>query len=754
MKKNIYLVLIVFILSFSFAKAEISGTVFGIDAEGKKAALPKATVQWLNTGIGTLTDSKGRFNIETTDKTNKLVVSYVGYKKDTIVISKNQNNLEIKLKSELELDEIEIVGHQAGNTVSRSSIAKTESITSHGLKKAACCNLSESFQTNPSVDVEYSDAMSGAKQIQLLGLQGKYVQMLTDKIPNLRGIASMFGLSYVPGPWMESIQISKGAASVVEGYESISGQINVSFKKNASAEDFYSNIYTNQQGKIEGNINTKIPITDNIRTILFLHGNTLQIEDDHNNDGFLDHPLVTQFNFFNHWEYAGDNIHSQLGVKALYEDREAGQKGFFPSKNPNLYGLNIKTERYEVFAKNGYVLPTEQYSSIALIASASHHKQDSYFGLNTYNGKQNSLFINLLYDWRIEKLHHHEEGEEHEEEHHHDAAEKDISHHFVNGVSLVYDEFIEEFKGTDYYRNEIVPGVYTEYTLSNVFGFTFTAGARADFHNIHGTFFTPRFHLKYDLSENIILRASAGKGFRTSNIFAENIGSLASSRNFVIEESLKPEEAVNYGINANIKFDLFGTEFTLNSDFYRTDFINQVVVDMDRSPRNVYFSNLHGDSYSNSFQTDLSFTLFEGMDIMAAYRLNDVKTTFNGVLLEKPLISKHKAFLNLAYSTLFREWMADFTIDFNGGGRLPNTSSNPEEYRLPEKFDSFVLLHAQITKTFDNFEIYLGAENLTGYTQPVPVLGYQNPFGEYFDSSIVYAPITGRNIYFGLRWKI
>ncbi len=752
MKKNIYLVLIVFILSFSFAKAELSGTVFGIDSDGKKAALPKATVQWLNTGIGTLTDSKGRFNIETTDKTNKLVVSYIGYKKDTIQISKNQKNLEIKLKSELELDEIEIVGHQAGNTVSYSSIAKTESITSHGLKKAACCNLSESFQTNPSVDVEYSDAMSGAKQIQLLGLQGKYVQMLTDKMPNLRGIASMFGLSYVPGPWMESIQISKGAASVVEGYESISGQINVSFKKNASAEDFYSNIYTNQQGKIEGNINTKIPITDNIRTILFLHGNTLQIEDDHNNDGFLDHPLVTQFNFFNHWEYAGDNIHSQLGFKALYEDREAGQKGFFPSKKPNLYGLNIKTERYEVFAKNGYVLPTEQYSSIALIASASHHKQDSYFGLNTYNGKQNSVFVNLLYDWKIEKLHHHDE-EESEEEHHHET-EKEISHHFVNGVSLVYDEFIEEFKGTDYYRNEIVPGVYTEYTLSNVFGFTFTAGARADFHNIHGTFFTPRFHLKYDLSENIILRASAGKGFRTSNIFSENIGSLASSRNFVVEESLKPEEAVNYGINANIKFDLFGTEFTLNSEYYRTDFINQIVVDMDRSPRNVYFSNLHGDSYSNSFQTDLSFTLFEGMDVMAAYRLNDVKTTFNGVLLEKPLISKHKAFLNLAYSTLFREWMADFTIDFNGGGRLPNTSSNPEEYRLPEKFDSFVLLHAQITKTFDNFEIYIGAENLTGYTQPVPVLGYNNPFGEYFDSSIVYAPITGRNIYLGLRWKI
>jgi hypothetical protein len=424
MKKNIYLVLIVFILSFSFVKAELSGTVFGIDSDGKKAALPKATVQWLNTGIGTLTDSKGHFYIEKTDKTNKLVVSYVGYKKDTIVISKNQKNLEIKLKSELELDEIEIVGHQAGNTVSYSSIAKTESITSHGLKKAACCNLSESFQTNPSVDVEYSDAMSGAKQIQLLGLQGKYVQMLTDKIPNLRGIASMFGLSYVPGPWMESIQISKGAASVVDGYESISGQIIVSFKKKESAEDFYSNLYANQQGKFEGNINSKIHLAENLNTILFLHANTLQFEEDHNNDGFLDHPMVTQYNFFNHWEYFVDDFHSQFGVKALYEDREAGQKGFFPSKNPNLYGLNIKTERYEVFAKNGYVLPTEQYSSIALIASASHHKQDSYFGLNTYNGKQNSLYLNLLYDWKIEPLHNHDEEEESEEEHHHEAEKR------------------------------------------------------------------------------------------------------------------------------------------------------------------------------------------------------------------------------------------------------------------------------------------------------------------------------------------
>lgn len=751
MNKKIYLLVVMFLVSFNFAKAEVSGTVFGVDADGKKAPLSAASVQWLNTGKGTLTSSKGAFTLENNNKTNKLVVSYIGYKKDTIIVSNDQAGIEINLKSELELDEIEVVGRQTGNALSYSSIAKTESITSHGLKKAACCNLAESFQTNPSVDVEYTDAMSGAKQIQLLGLQGKYVQMMTDKIPNLRGIASMFGLGYIPGTWMESIQISKGTASVVEGYESITGQINVTFKKDESAEPFFSNLYLSQQGKIEANINTKIPVTDNLRTILFLHGNTLRFEEDHNHDGFLDHPLVDQINLFNHWEYAGDGVHSQLGIKALYEDRGAGQKGYYPSKSPDLYGMNIKTERYEVFAKNGFVLPTEQYKSIALIASASHHKQDSYFDKNTYNGKQNSLFVNLLYDWSIEAIHHHEDGEECEDEHH---QEKEISHGFVNGISLVYDEFNEEFKGQSYYRKEVVPGVYTEYTLRNVLGFTFIAGMRADFHNIQGTFFTPRFHLKYDLTEDLILRGSIGKGFRTANIFAENVGSLASSRNFTIEEELKPEEALNYGLNAFYKFDLFGTEFTLNTEFYRTDFINQIIVDMDRSPKELYFSNLHGDSYSNSFQTDISFTLFEGLDIMAAYRLNDVKATYNGQLLEKPLVSKHKGFLNLGYSTLFREWMLDFTIDYNGGGRLPNTSSNPAEFRLAERFKSYVLLHAQVTKSFDNFELYLGAENLTGYTQPMPVLGYQNPFGEFFDSSIIYAPVTGRNIYMGLRWKL
>jgi outer membrane receptor for ferrienterochelin and colicins len=747
--RSLYISIVILILSGSFVIAkDLSGKVYGIDANQEKAELAGVTVFWMNTSIGTFADSEGNFTIPFTDETNKLVLSMTGYTKDTIIVSRDQTFLEIELISSLTTDEVNVYANQPGTILEKAEIVNTSTITSKGLRKAACCNLSESFQTNPSVDVEFSDAVTGAKQIKLLGLNGTYTQLMTEKVPNMRGIASTFGLAYVPGTWMKSIQISKGAASVTSGYESITGQINVEYKEPETSDPLFLNLYANNFGVYEMNFDTKYQFSEDFGAMLLGHGSFKNVKMDNNHDSFLDMPMGNQASLMNRWVYKSDNLHGRWIVKALYEDRKGGQSGFYPSENQDYYGIGIKTQRYEFYGKTGYVFDTEAFSSMALIYSGSYHDQESFFGKRDYDALQKSAYLNLIYESDVQWKEH--DHSEHEGEEHHDTPLDKVS----IGASFQLDNYNETFIDQGIDRNEIVPGVYAEYTFSGIKDITLTSGIRADFHNLYGTLVTPRFHLRYQFDPATVFRASAGKGHRVANIFSENTGLMASSRTFIIDEDLKPEEAWNYGVNLTTDLSIFDMLFTINSEFYRTDFINQVIVDVDRSATDVHFYNLDGKSYSNSFQTDITFAPFRRFDVMMAYRMNDVKMTIDGELLEKPLLSRHKAFLNLMYTTSDNGWEFDMTLEYNGEGRLPNTSTYPAEYRLGSHYKPFGQLHGQITKRFDSFDVYIGGENLTNYMQPTPILGYDQPFGNFFDTSIVWGPIAGRKIYAGMRMNI
>lgn len=792
MKKNI-LVIITFVLILlinqDLFSTVLKGKIYGVDDNNTKQSLKGATIVWLGTGIGTLSKENGNFEIDRMNDLNKLIVSYIGYKKDTIEIPVTQSFLEVELKSELELGEITVIGRQ-GTTISKAEIAKTEKITMQGLRKAACCNLGESFQTNAGVDVEYTDAVSGAKQIQLLGLDGSYTQIMTEKVPNLRGIGATYGLNYIPGPWMESIQISKGASSVLTGFESITGQINVEYKKPNTSEPVFVNLFANSFGRFEGDLNSKLEFTDKLSSMILIHGNTMQTKLDGNSDEFLDIPMNTQINVMNRWNYVTEQAHIQAAVKGLYEDRQGGQKAYYSENPSNFYGLNIHTERYEAFLKAGYVFETESYQSVAFIASVSDHKQYSFFGKNEYDGKQKSAYANLIYQFAFEaeqeaddaheeeshEGHNHEtkedvhissEGhdqfaeeevnhEEKESEEQHEEIHK-IKHNFNLGLSWQFDEYNELFKNIPLVRTENIPGAFAEYTLTGLWNLTLVGGFRTDFHNLYGTFLTPRFHVRYELNENTIFRASVGKGYHVANIYAENTGVMASSREFVIDtlNSIKPEEALNYGLNMTSDFYIGEMLFTLNADYYRTDFISQVIVDLDRDAGKALFYNLDGISYSNSFQIDLTFQPIDGLELITAYRFNDVKMTFGGKLEDKPMINKHKAFLNASYTTDDADWIFDFTINVNGGGRLPDTQHNPSSVKLEKEFPAFVMLHGQIEKEFELFSLYLGVENLLDFKQPNPILVYDNnPFGKYFDSSMIWGPIEGRVLYLGMRFNL
>lgn len=735
--------LIVIILIFNDVKAQdiqLEGKVEFIDSYNNRTTLPFANVYWLGANKGTTTDENGKFSLQKPSVENQyLIASYVGFINDTMLVPINHMQINFTLKSILTLDEIVISDKKEANYISTINPIQTQVITTAGLQKLACCNLSESFENNATVDVAYTDAVSGAKQIQMLGLAGIYSQLLSENIPSIRGLATSHGLGYTPGSWMESIQISKGTSSVINGYESITGQINVEYKKPENSDKLHLNVYANELGKMEGNLTSAYKINNNLSTILMLHGENFTSEIDRNNDLFLDLPKTSQINIFNKWRYAyKKKIVTQIGVKLLSEERNGGQKGFDENNksNNNLYGIGINTRRYEIFAKAGIPFANPENSLGFLINTSGHH-QNSFFGNNVYNGNQRSFYSNIIYQSII----------------------KNTNHKISSGISYQYDEFkehliINSVKDTILEKIENIPGVFAEYTFDYLKKLTLIVGFRADFYNATQTFITPRIHLKYNLNEKTILKASTGKGYRTTNILSENMGLLASSRKFIFSESLKPEEAWNYGCSLTRYFSVNSNKSTLIIDFYRTEFTNQVIVDMDSKYNEVSFYNLKGKSYSNSTQVEVIIEPVKRFEINAAFRINDVWMTINDKLEQKPFANRYKGLLSLSYKTKFDKWQFDFTAQYNGRTRLPKTDFLPLQYKQKDFAPSYYLLSTMITKRFKFWDIYAGVENLTDFKQNNPVIASKDPFGPYFDTSFLWGPIVGRTMYIGVRFSM
>jgi outer membrane receptor for ferrienterochelin and colicins len=723
-------------------KKTLQGKVMGESGEHGTMALVGASVYWAGTTTGTITDEKGHFELAQQPGNQKMVVSFVGFRNDTIWVN-NQPFVDVTLTESLLLGEVQVVHRQKTTAISMIDPLKIEKIGEGELLKAACCNLSESFETNPSVDVSFTDAITGTRQIMMLGLAGPYTQITRESMPDIRGLSSIYGLTYIPGPWVESIQLIKGTGTVANGFESMAGQINVELRKPEQADKVYLNLFGSKEGRLEANANFTHRLQNNWSTGLLLHGSTNNAKVDHNSDGFLDNPLGNNLIALHRWKYQNpDGMEFQAGIKGTYSEKTGGQINFDPSagesQNENyIWGMQITTERVEGWAKTGKVL-NAQGRSIGLQLSGTYHDQSSYYGLNDYDGRQQSFYANLLYQDIL----------------------GNTNHQFRTGASFQYDDYNESFNDTSFDRMETVPGVFFEYTYKYLEKLSTVAGLRADYHNMYGLFFTPRLHARYAPLERTVFRISAGRGQRTNSILAENTGLMASSRTFDFSGGhanypygLEPEVAWTIGGSFTQAFHLDYREGYVSFDFFRTDFQNQVVVDLE-DPRKVSFYNLDGASYSNSFQAQVDYEIIPRLDGRLAYRWYDVKTTYDGKLLEKPLVANNRAFLNLAYHT--RDfWKFDFTLNWQGEKRIPPTFQNPMEYRLESYSPSFFTMNAQVSKTWwDKFEVYAGAENLLNFKQPNPIVASNDAFGPNFDASMIWGPVMGRNIYAGLRLRI
>jgi outer membrane receptor for ferrienterochelin and colicin len=714
----------------------VSGRVFGKDiATGKPLPAVFAVIREMDGNSVAVVDAQGEFTISiTTPLPARLVVAYVGYVTDTVTVN-DDRSLEIRLTPSKELEEVEIVGKRSATEYSMLKPMNTETSGQKEILKAACCNLSEAFESSPTVNVAYTDAVTGAKEIRLLGLSGIYSQLLTEAIPNFRGIASSYGLYFIPGPWMESIQVTKGSGSVQQGYEATTGQINVEFHKpdNEKLPRFYLNLFGEQNGNMELNFHARKQVSSRWSTVLMGHGNLMEGNQDQQKDGFLDIPHARQLNFYNRWQHHnGRRLESQLGWRLIHDERQGGQTGFtlMPGQVP--YHTNVLNRRAEIFGKLGIIFPERPSLSIGNIVQFTAHDLDATFGIRGYDAQQRTLFMQSILQNTF----------------------RSADHGYKVGINYRRDRWDEMADSSLRTVDESVPGIFAEYTYNRTDRFSMVAGGRADLHNIYGWIWTPRLHLRYSFTPDLLIRLSAGNSFRVPNLYADNISVFASSRRLVVGDSIRPERAWNFGANATWKFRLKEREGSVNLDAYRTVFVDQLVVDRVTAVNEVSFYNLNGSSFANSFQVAVDHELLPRLDVRLAAKMEDVKVTYNNSLQRKPLVPRDRFLLNLAWNSRNEHWRVDYTVVREGSKRLIPTFYDPEIGEEAAVSPVFYTMNLQLTKVFRRFELYGGSENVLNYIQQHPIVNAKDPFGTEFDATNVWAPLDGRRIYLGVRWSV
>lgn len=712
-------------------QAQIKGLVQGSDST-KTTPINGARVKLLRAKTATFTNDEGTFELALSRLLpDTLIASAPGYRSDTIILDKNDRftALHIVLYSNKLLPEVVISLKRNTHGISKMKTLHVEELTAGEFKKAACCNLSESFETNASVDVNITDAVSGARKIQLLGLDGVYTQIQMENIPFLRGLESSLGIQTIPGTWIESIQITKGTGTVVNGYESMAGLVNLEFKKPQSMEKLFVNVYQSIYGRSEINLDQAVQIGKNWSTSWMAHASSMFGNIDRNKDGFRDMPMGSSYAFLNRWNYHGKKMEAQMGVNANWNDKIGGQTTFRPSENnPAVYGVKVVSRHADLFAKTGFFLKKPE-QSIGIVYNIKYQDLAGKFGLRSFSGTEKRAYVNAIYDDYI----------------------RTTDHRIKLGTSFLALDIRQAMDNLTSNRIELVPGVFGEYTFTGS-RLTAVAGVRYDYHNLYKGQFSPRLHLKYALNEFTDVRFTAGKGWRVPNYIVDNFSLMASSKTWIAPSQIQPEISWNTGASIVREFTFFKRKSTLTIDYYFTHFVHQLLVDRDTNTSFVVFKNVEGGSQSHSLQVEWSVSPIKNFEIRLAYKWLSVKANYGGVIQQQVMIPAHRGLVNLAYQTRNKRWNYDLTCTLYGPSRMPDMSMNGTTHTAWSPV--YPLLNAQVTHVYKNWEIYLGGENLTDYRQKHPIVDASNPFGSNFDATNVWGPVLGINVYAGFRFTI
>ena len=663
---------------------------------------------------------EGYIRITEEDKDLFWIVRHTGFLSDTI--RRKQTDTVVAGLRPQQLQEITVgAGREKGQT-----IQQIELISSSDLVKDACCNLSESFENTTTVDVHYSDAVTGAKEIRMLGLDGVYAAITTENMPSIRGMAQTFGMIFIPGPWMSSIQITKGTGSVVNGYESTTGQINVEYRKPQRAEKLFVNYFVNQDFRNELNVQHAQKLNDKTSTLSALHGQLNFLRMDMNHDGYMDNPQIGNINALHRWTYMnGKGFNLIAAAEYHFENRQGGQMQFRPKRNtePNpLWGMNLNTHRMEAFAKTGFVF--NEQSSLGIQYKYTFHSQQGNIGKKQIQGLEHTGYINVIY-----------------------MNEFLRNNTFKTGISLLTDFWRDQADTFVFRMNEIVPGAFTELNLNYKDKWMTTIGVRTDFHNRFGAYVTPRIHMQWKIIADLQLRLSAGRGFRTPMVFAENFGLLASNRKISILSPLKPEIGWNAGASLSYTFYLDFREGHISMDYYFTHFEQQWIWDLENRDE-LRFYSINNRSRAQAAQVEVGYEIIRNFQVKLAYKFEDNRIRYNEGMRILPLKPRHRGLMSLEYQTPRKNWRFNTSLNWFGKTRVPD-SAQQDGYTSPDWFQ----WNAQVTYSIKKWEIYIGAENMLNVYQPHPIISGDQPFSDHFDASLIWGPLRGGMAFTGFRWR-
>lgn len=731
--------IIIFSGTVSFSQ-NLTGVVKGKNGN-KKELLEGAVVKWINTKKGTAADEKGSFELSAEGITDKrIIVSNIGYKADTVIVT-DKSFIEIVLYPNTVTETIN-VEDEKGSTYISNDAAKTEVITSQELVKDACCDLSGCFGKNSSVEVAVTDIITDSKELKILGLEGVYTQILIDNMPMMNGLNVKYGVSSIPGTMIEKITISKGSNSVINGFESISGIMNVILKDYDNTERVLVNGFLNSMLEKQINLNLTDDLNKNTNTILTFSTAQKSNRVDENNDGFLDNPLITRYTLFNKWNFVNQKSKSEINFAGRYwnEERIGGQNSYDITNNQGsslIYGQTAIVNSFDGYFR--FAKTINETRGIKIYLNANYYDQNSYYGITNYDALQNNFVAMGLYEFEVLDEF---------------VLKTGLSYkylHIDENISYL-DTTYKTYSG-NYLKNESIPGIFAEKSMSILNEkATLMTGVRFDYHNEYGLIFTPRILLRYQPGNEFVLRVSAGTGFRTVNLFSDNSNLLASSRNIIIAEELNPEKVFNYGADILYYFAFGNFAGSLNLDFYRTEFSNKIIPDYDNNPTEVIFANLNGSAFSNVFQTEANINVMRNFDLKLAYKLIDLQYEDDGVFYQQPFNAMHRFLSSFSYS--YDSWSLSSRLQWFGVQQLPSTVSNPVQYQRPGESESYTMINLQFNKYFDYFELYAGIENILNFTQDFPIISADDPFGPYFDTSYIWGPTKGTELYFGFRLSL
>jgi outer membrane receptor for ferrienterochelin and colicins len=652
---------------------------------------------------------------------------------------------------------------QDGSYISRLKARKTEVTSKAGIRKLACCTLAESFENSAAVSVGYADAVTGAKQIRLLGLSGIYTQMLDENRPIMRGLESAYGLSFIPGEWMESIQVAKGPGSVINGSEGLTGIINVEHRKPTDPIPLFLQVNGSSHTDLEANAASSFQFGNHWYTEILGHYSQRFMAMDMNKDGFADEPLAQQYSLANRWLFSADNgIQVRFGVSALYDARQGGQISGLKegsgwnteTLHPNYWNSNVRNKLFDAYVKAGFPFDEENKRNLAIVTDFSHYDTYNLLGQREFTGGQNNLLMNILFQDEVNEYHKFTAGL--------NAKSDNVAQDVTPPYAFFSDDNGTLGSGTPIFDiRESSAGAFGEYTFTYKEKFSAIAGLHADWSTRYGFLLCPRFNAKYSFTDDIIVRASAGRGYRTSYMLSDNLGVLSTGRSLFFAHqpnTFDIEDAWTYGGNVTIYLPLGnGKESYFGLDYFHTDFIRQLYADQEYNSKIIYFymlSKAKHPSYANTFQADLNIAIVKGLSasLSARYVKSMIGHPTLG-LIERPMTSRFKGVFNVRYATPMDKWVFDFTAQLNGKMRVYKFMKDDSQIKNGYS-PVYPVFYAQVTHKFKGFEAYIGGENIGDYRQKSVIINADSPFTNGFNASCVWGPITGIMAYAGIRIEI